>query len=251
MMAVVCPGRRARVMSTARAPRRPGSGSRRRAARVEPAPGSSVTGASGGDDRRRRVEHLLDALGAHRGAGHHHGHERRHHHRHQDLREVAEEGDQRADLHLAAASMRSAPNHNAADARHVEHEHHGREHERHQPPGAQRGLGEVVVGVAEALDLVGLAHERPHDAHAGDLLAQHLVDVVDALLHLAELGHHPRRRRCRRRSTSDRDADEQDQRQPDVLAHRHDDAADDRDRRGDEQRARSSARASAPAGRRW
>ena len=55
------------------------------------------------------VEHLLDALGAHRGPGRHDGHERGHHHRHQDLDQVAEEGDQRADLQ-SPLSMRSAPN---------------------------------------------------------------------------------------------------------------------------------------------
>ena len=111
-----------------------------------------------GDRRRRRsttddggVEHLLDALGAHRGAGHHHRHERGHHHRHQDLHEVAEEGDQRADLHVAAVDAVGAePEH--GDARHVEHQHHDREHERHAAGRrAATVVGEVVVGVAEAL----------------------------------------------------------------------------------------------------
>ena len=35
----------------------------------------------------------------------------------------------------------------------------------------------------EAGGLLRLADERPHDAQAGDLLAQHAVDGVDALLH--------------------------------------------------------------------
>ena len=65
-------------------------------------------------------------------------------------------------------------------------------------PARSEVIGEVVVGVAEALGLVGLADERPHDADAGDLLAQHLVDAVDALLHHLELRHHPRRSRARR-----------------------------------------------------
>ena len=47
-----------------------------------------------------------------------------------------------------------------------------------------------VVGAVEALGLLGLAHEGPHDAHAGDLLAQHPVHAVDALLHQPELRHH-------------------------------------------------------------
>ena len=79
------------------------------------------------------------------------------------------------------------------DAGHVEHEHDDREDERHQPADAQRGLGQVVVGLAEPLRLVRLADERAHDPDAGDLLAQHPVDPVDALLHQPELRDHPRR----------------------------------------------------------
>ena len=40
--------------------------------------------------------------------------------------------------------------------------------------------------------LLRLAHERPHHPDAGDLLAQHPVDLVDALLHQPERRHHPR-----------------------------------------------------------
>ena len=61
-------------------------------------------------------------------------HERGHHHRHEDLGEVAEEGDQRADLHLAVVDAVGAePQH--GDARAVEDQHHDREHERLQPAG--------------------------------------------------------------------------------------------------------------------
>ena len=96
-----------------------------------------------------------------------------------------------------------------------------REHERHQPTGPQRRVGEVLVGHAEAPGLVGLADEGPHDAHAGDLLAQHLVDAVDALLHDLELRHHPHDDEADA-DDQHRDADEQEQRQRAVLAHRHD-----------------------------
>src|SRR2546429_636633 len=52
-------------------------------------------------DLRRGVEHLDDALGAHRGAGDHDRHERRHHHADEDLHQVAEVGRERADLQRA------------------------------------------------------------------------------------------------------------------------------------------------------
>ena len=38
--------------------------------------------------------------------------------------------------------------------------------------------------------LLALADEGAHDPDAGDLLAQHLVDVVEPLLHHAELRDH-------------------------------------------------------------
>ena len=151
-----------------------------------------MTGFAGGDDRRLRVEHLLDAVRAHRGTRREHRDERRHHHRHQDLDEVAEERDQRADLHLAGCRCGSPPIQIAATLDTLSTSIDGREHERHQPAGAQRRHRELVVGVAEALGFVGLADERAHDADAGDLLAQDLVDAVDALLHHLELRHHPR-----------------------------------------------------------
>jgi hypothetical protein len=73
----------------------------------------------------------------------------------------------------------------------VQDQHHQREHQRQPATGPDRDCGQVVVGGREALRLVGLAHERPHDADAGDLLTQQPVDLVDAALHQAEAGHHP------------------------------------------------------------
>ena len=58
--------------------------------------------------------------------------------------------------------------------------------DRHPAPGAHRHRGEVAVGGGEPLGLVRLADERAHDADAGDLLAQHPVDLVDAQLHEPE-----------------------------------------------------------------
>ena len=74
--------------------------------------------------------------------------------------------------------MAAEPDHR--DAGDVHDQHHQREHRRHPAAGADRDLGEVVVGLAEALRLVRLADERADHPDAGDLLAQDPVDLVDA-----------------------------------------------------------------------
>ena len=91
--------------------------------------------------------------------------------------------------------------------------------------------GEVVVGLGEPLGLVGLADERTDHPDAGDLLAEHPVDVVEPLLDEPERRDHV--------GDDDADADEQhghdhdDQPgEPEVLPHRHHDAADHHDRDG-------------------
>ena len=68
-------------------------------------------------------------------------------------------------------------------------------------PTFTRHAGELGVGVLEALGLVRFAHEGAHHADAGDLLAQHAVDAVDAVLHLAEERH----------QEDDQDADDDEQ----------------------------------------
>ena len=70
---------------------------------------------------------------------------------------------------------------------------------------------------AEALRLVGLPDEGPHDPDAGDLLAQHPVHDVDAVLHVPELRHHPGHDEADG-DDEHRDADQQQRRQADVLA---------------------------------
>ena len=140
--------------------------------------------------RRLGVEHLDDPLGGDRRARDHRHHERHHHDRHEDLDEVRQVGDERSDLQVAVGDAVGAdPEH--GEARDVDDQSHGREHRRHQPPGAQRHVGQVGVGDGEARRLLWLAHECAHDADAGDLLAQHGVDAVDARLHQLEGGHHP------------------------------------------------------------
>ena len=57
-------------------------------------------------------------------------------------------------------------------------------------PTPQRNREQLVVRGVEALPLVLVADERADDADAHDLLAQHLVDLVDALLHQPERRAH-------------------------------------------------------------
>ena len=100
------------------------------------------------------------------------------------------------------------------------------EHRRHQPARPQRGGGEVGVGLAEPLRLLGLADEGPHDADAGDLLAEHPVDLVDLVLHLAERRHHLADDRPEH-DGGERHGDHQHDRQADVLPQGHDHADHD------------------------
>ena len=118
------------------------------------------------------------------------------------------------------------------DARPVDEQVDHREHRRHQPAGAERGGREVVVGLGEARPLLRLPDEGADHPDAGDLLAQHAVDLVDvapasggtsAPSALTIDAEHDRRRPAWRTTQHDRQAD--------VLAQGHDDADHDRDRR--------------------
>src|SRR5690606_20545303 len=100
---------------------------------------------------------------------------------------------------------------------------------------------EVLVGDGEALALAILAHERPHDPDAANLLAHHLVHAVDALLHDLEAGHHARGYE-RDRATEQGHGDGYQPRQSDVLAQGHHDAADHHYRGHDEHRERHHQR---------
>ena len=124
-------------------------------------------------DGRRGVEHLDDAVGGDRGARDHRHHERHHHDGEQDLDEVAQVGDQRADL--ASGRRRSGCRRSRCTAT-LEMLMISITVGNVAPSGGRRGatcLGQFVVGLAKRADLLGLAHERPHDSHAGDLLTQH------------------------------------------------------------------------------
>ena len=93
---------------------------------------------------------------------------------------------------------------------------------------------EVGVGLGEACLLVTGAHERAHHPDAGEVLAQHPVQTVDLELHRAEERHGTPQHEPDDHEHQRHD-DEQQTRQPHVLAQRHDHAADHRDRRGHEE----------------
>src|SRR5690606_33299497 len=115
----------------------------------------------------------------------------------------------------------------------VEDQHHGREHRGHPASGEHRDTGQVVVGFAEASGLVGLSHEGPDHADAGDLLAQDLVDPVDLLLHHTETRHHSGHDQEHHQGEH-RDRDQEEPRQASVLPQGHHDAPDGHHRRHDE-----------------
>ena len=187
-------------------------------------------------DRRPRVEHLDDALGADRGPRDHHRHERGHHDRHEDLQQVGQERRQRPDLHQPGVHPDPAePQHR--DAGHVEHEDHDREDQRLQPPRTGGDRREIRVRPREPGGLQRFADERPHHPDPADLLAQHPVDLVDHRLHPAEPRHHPADDHPDGPGQH-RDADRDQPRQARVLPQRHDDPAHAHDRRGDQHRAR-------------
>ncbi|MPM31102.1 hypothetical protein SDC9_77655 [bioreactor metagenome] len=184
------------------------------------------------DDGAVGVEHLHDAIRADGRAGHHHQHHHGHHAAHQDLHQVLQERRQSADLDPSGLDLVGAePQHR--DARHVEDEHHHREHAGHQPPDAQRGPGEVGVRGGEPLGLVRFADEGADHPDAGDLLAQHPVEDVDPLLHRLEERHHPAHQQADTDAEHEHGDDDQPGHVP-VAAQRHHHAADHGDRGTDD-----------------
>ncbi len=182
--------------------------------------------------RRRRGEHLADAVRRDGGARDHDRHEGRHHDRHEDLDEVAQERGQRTDLHRPPVDREGAePEH--GDARDVHDQHDDREDEGEEAPRTHRGLGDVGVRLLESLGLERLAHEGAHDADPRQLLAEHAVDRVDPDLHAPEQRDHAAHDGADD-DEHDRNRDEHDPGEVDVLPQRHDDAADREHGGGDE-----------------
>ena len=182
-------------------------------------------------DRGLRPEDLLDPPRRDDGPRDHHEHEDGHHHREQDLHDVLQERDQVADRHLAAVDPDAAEPQDR-DRRQVEDRHQQRDHHREHPVDPERGRGQVAVRDVEALLLVLRADERADDADAAERLAGDLVDAVDLDLHRLEERQRPGHERADDEG-HDRQDHDQDARQRDVLAERHDDPADRQDRGDD------------------
>src|SRR5665648_583286 len=183
------------------------------------------------DDRRVRLQHLLDALRRRRRARHHDEHDGRHEHGHQDLHDVREEGGEVADGHAVVGDL-DAPEPHDGDRGEVEDGRQRRHHQREQPVDPERGVGEVQVSGVEALLLVADAGEGADHAHAAEHLARDLVDAIDLLLH-----RHEERDGAAQYETDedghDGDGDDDHGRERHVEAQRHDDAADGHDGRRD------------------
>ena len=217
-------------------PIRAGIAERRTRDLEHPQHGVGLGGLRRADDCRRRGQHLGDAFGAHRGARQHHQQDRGHQHGHQDLHEVGQERDQRPDLHLAGVDAQAAEP-DERHAGHVDHQGGDRQQQRLQSADRQCGVGQRAVGLAEAGPLERLPGERPDDANARELFAQHAIDAVDEALHGAvdrqQSGHDPVVGQPQHRH-----ADHQQPGQPGILVQRHRDAPDAHDGRGDQHRAR-------------
>ena len=135
-------------------------------------------------------QHLADALGRDGGARDHDRHEARHQHAHEDLTDVLHEGEEGSDLDRAGVHLdRAEPD--DPDDRDVEHEHRDREQQHEERADLAADHHDVGVRHREALLLDVLADERPHHAHAGELLAHDAVDGVELLLEAAEERNHP------------------------------------------------------------
>ena len=181
----------------------------------------------GGSHRGFGVQHLQDAVRRHCGARRQEQQHRRHHHRDEDLDQVVQEGGHLTDLDVAGVDAEGAE----PDHRHrgdVHHEHGDREQQHHPAGGAQRDGVDVLVGALEALRLVVLANEGADHSDAADLFTQHPVEVVEVGLHPLEQGRGEDHQQ-RDRHAQHRDADRDDPRQPEVLAHRHDKTTDHHD----------------------
>ena len=111
-----------------------------------------------------------------------------------------------------------------ADRHEVHDEHHERHHERHDAIREQLRFHQARTRPIEALLLMLLAVERPHDRKAHEHLARHKIHAVDELLHDLELRHgdldeHHEDKRDREHG------DDDDPTHREVGARDHDDAA--------------------------
>ncbi len=166
------------------------------------APGDSGTGRAGGTTEDVGVEHLLMRSAQTAARGIMISHERGHHHRHQDLHQVAEERRQRADLHLARCRSGWRRTSSTATLETLRMSMTIGNISAISRPARSAVSVRSALARRSARRLVRLADEGPHHPDAGDLLAQHPVDLVDALLHEPELRHHLADDQRRRRAAS-------------------------------------------------
>ena len=92
---------------------------------------------------------------------------------------------------MAAGLDEHAAKPERGDDAEVERQHHERHRHGHGADGAQRLLLEGVVGLAEALVLMGGAHKGLDHAHAGQVFLHDDVERVEPLLHAAERAERP------------------------------------------------------------
>ena len=180
-------------------------------------------------DRGLAFEHFLDALGRDIGAREHDREHADHEEAHDDDHRVGDERDEVACLERARVDGMAAEPHDA-DRHKVHDEHHKRHHERHDAVREQLRFHQARARLVEAILLMLLAVERPHDRKAHEHLARHEVHAVDQLLHDLELRHgdldeHHEDERDREHG------DDDDQTHREVGARDHDDAADCEDGR--------------------
>src|SRR5690554_2450912 len=148
------------------------------------------TAANGGLHAGACVQHLPYAVGGDVGARQEHEQHGGHEHGYEDLDQVGDVGGQGADLHQPGVHAQAAEPEDG-DGAEVQHQTHEREHGGHPLAHVERDVGELAVGLPEALGFVRLANEGADDADTADLLAHDLVHPVDALLHHLEARHRP------------------------------------------------------------
>ena len=180
-------------------------------------------------DRGLAFEHFLDTLGCNIGTRQHDREHADHEEAHDDNHRVGDERDEVACLERARVDGMAAEPHDA-DRHEVHDEHHERHHERHDAIREQLRFHQARTRLIEALLLMLLAVERPHDRKAHEHLARHKVHAVDELLHDLELRHgdldeHHEDERNREHG------DDDDPAHREVGARDHDDAADCEDGR--------------------
>src|SRR6266705_2607243 len=136
-------------------------------------------------DFRLDGQHFVNSIRRGRSAWEHDEHHRNHEQREENLHGVLQEGDKRADLHLSIIDADSTEPENG-NAGKVQTQHHDRHERGHKPVHLDSDIGQIQVGLVEALLLVLLAIKCPDHAHPGEALVQNEIDFIQLCLHGAE-----------------------------------------------------------------